>query len=141
MVPAEAADIDRPQIIRRLALGHPFGEHHAGAAPGSNTESIEASPDIDAAHLGRLSENEIPVRGEALRPVDELFDAGSLHGGNAADRKLEQRLEMVEIVFQKLELEVLRQPLDCPGLGVGLVAAHHQPADLFLPIGETVGIA
>ena len=126
MVPAEAADIDRPQIVRRLALGHPFGEHHAGAAAGRDAEGVEAGPDIDAAHLRRLSEDEIPVRREALRPVDELFDARRLHGGNAADGKLEQRLEMVEVVFQKLELEVLRQSLDCPGLGIGLVAAHHQ---------------
>ena len=141
MVPAEAADVDRPEIVRRLALGDPFGEHHACAAPGCDAEGVEAGADIDAAHLRRLAEDEVPVGGEAFRPVDELLDACRLHGGHAARGELEQRLEMVEVVLEKLELEGLREALDCPRLGIWLVAAHHQPSDLLLPIGEAVRVA
>ena len=141
MVLAEAADVDRPEIVRRLALGDPFGEHHAGAAARRDAEGVEAGADIDAAHLGGFAEDEVPVGGEALRAVDELLDAGRLHGRHAAHGELEQRLEMLEVVLEQLELEILRQSFACPRLGIGLVAAHHQPADLLLPIGEPVRIA
>ena len=109
--------------------------------PDGDAEGVEAGADKDAAHLRRLAEDEVPVGGEAFRSVDELLDAGRLHGRHAAGGELEQRLEMVEIVLEQLELEALGQALDRPRLGIGLIAAHHQAADLLLPIGETVRIA
>ena len=48
---------------------------------------------------------------------------------------------MLQIVVEKLELEAIGKAVHGPRLGVGLIAAHHQPADLLLPIGETVRIA
>src|SRR4029453_10154052 len=79
MVLAEAADIDRPEIVRRLALGHPFGEHHARAPPRGAVASVEARPDKDTPRLRRLAEDEIAVGREAFGAVDELADAGRLH--------------------------------------------------------------
>ena len=48
---------------------------------------------------------------------------------------------MLKVVVEKLELETFGKAVHGPGLGVGLVAAHHQAADLLLPVGETVRIA
>ena len=107
MVPAEAADVDRPQIERRLALGNPFGERHAGAAARRDAEGVEAGPDIDAAHLRRFAEDEVPIGREAFRSVDELLDAGRLHGRNTTCGEFEERLEVIQIVVEKLELEAV----------------------------------
>src|SRR5690606_23115511 len=125
-----AADVYRPQIVRRLALGDPFGKYHAGATARGDAESVEAGADKDAARLRRLPQDEVTVGGEAFRAIDDLLDASRLHRRHASGRKLEQRLEMVEIVVEQLELEIFGDALDRPGLGIGLVAAHHQPADL-----------
>ena len=141
MVAAKAADVDRPQIVGRLALGDPFGEHHAGAAAGRDAEGVEAGADKHAAHLRGFAEDEVPVGREAFRSVDELLDAGRLHRRDATGGEFEQRLEVLQIVFQKLELEIVGKAVHGPRLGIGLVAAHHQPPDLLLPIGEPVGIA
>ena len=114
MVPAEAADVDRPQIEGRLALGDPLGERHAGAAAGRDAEGVEAGADKDAAHLRRLAEDEVPVGREAFRSVDELLDAGRLHGRNAAGGELEERLEVLQIVVEKLELEAVGKAVHRP---------------------------
>ena len=120
--------------------------HSASAMPApppdGDAEGVEAGADKDAAHLGRLAEDEVAVGREAFRPVDELLDARRLHGRHAAGGELEQRLEMIEVVFEQAGTRNrLGKPVDRPGLGVRLVAAHHQAADLLLPIGETVRIA
>ena len=73
--------------------------------------------------------------------VDQLLDARRMKGGHAAERQLHDRLEMVEVRRQELEFEIARQAVDRPGNRVGLVAAHHQAADLLLVIGQAVGIA
>ena len=51
-------------------------------------------------------------------------------------------LEMVPVVVEQLELEIVGHVARCvQAMRVRLVAAHHQPADLFLEIGAPVGIA
>ena len=120
MVLAEAADVDRPEVVGRLALGDPFGERHAGAAAGGDAEGVEAGADEDAAHLRRLAEDEVAVGREALRAVDELLDAGRLQRRHAASGELDQRLEMVQVVVEQLELEVGREGRpSAHGFGLG----------------------
>ena len=128
MVLAEPPDVDRPEIVGRCALRDPLGERHAGAPACRDAERVEASADKDAAHLGSLAEDEISIRRETLRPVDELLDAGGLHGWHTAGGKLEQRLEMLQIVVEKLKLEIRGKAVFGPWLWIGLVAAHHQAA-------------
>ena len=48
---------------------------------------------------------------------------------------------MLQIIFQKLELEIIGKPVRGPRLGIGLIAAHYQAAHFLFPIGETIGIA
>ena len=141
MAASEPPDVSRPEIERRRAFHDPFGERHSRAAPGCDAEGVETRADKDVAHLGRLAKDEIAVRREALRPVDHLLDADVAQGGHAPESLLHDRLEMVPIRLQKLKLEILRQWVGQPGPGIGLVAAHHQAADLFLPVGQPVRIA
>src|SRR5262249_52296398 len=138
---AETAKIDRPEIEGWLTVGDPLGECHPGAAASRDAERIEACTHEDAAHLGRLPEDEVAVGSEALGAVDELLDARGLHGRNTADGELKQRLEMLEVIFEKLELKAVGKAVRGPRLRIGLIAAHHEPAYLLFPIGEAVRIA
>ena len=45
MAAAEAADVDRPEVERRLAAGDPLGQRPAGAAGGRDAEGVEAGAD------------------------------------------------------------------------------------------------
>ena len=141
VVLAEAANVDRPEIEGWLAFGDPLGERHAGPAAGRDAEGVEAGADKDAAHLGGLAEDEVAIGREAFRPVDELLDAGSLHGRHTTGGEFEERLEVLQVVVKKLELEALGKAVHGPRLGIGLIAAHDETAHLLLPIGETVRIA
>ena len=138
---AEAADIDGPQIVGRLAAGDPFGQRLAGAAAGRDPEGVEAGADEEADAFRRLAEDEIAVRGEALRPVDQLLDAGRLQRRHAAQRLFHHRLEMVPVLVEQREVEAVGNAVIGPGDRVRLVAAHHQPADFLLVVGQAVGVA
>ena len=107
VVRAEAADVHRPEIERRLAVGDPFGERHAGAARRGDAEGVEAGADEEIAHLRRLAEHEIAVRREALQAVDHLLDAGRRQRRDAPERQAHDRLEMIPIVGQKAKGEIL----------------------------------
>ena len=62
---AEAADVDRPEIERRLAGRDPLGERLAGAAARGDAEGVEAAADEEALQLRRLAEDEVAVGREA----------------------------------------------------------------------------
>ena len=79
----EPADIHGPQVHRRLALGHPLGQVLARAAGAGDAEGVEPGRHEQAAQLRRLAQEEVVVRGEALRAVDELGELGLLQRGNA----------------------------------------------------------
>src|SRR3546814_15261505 len=61
---AEAADVDRPQIHRRLAARHPFRQRLAGTAARRDAEGVEPGADREIAELRRLAEAEIAVGGD-----------------------------------------------------------------------------
>src|SRR5262245_704209 len=141
VVLSKAANVNRPEIEGRLAFGDPFGKRHAAATAGRNAEGVEAGANKDAPRLGGFAENEVPVWCEAFRAVDELLDAGGLHGRNTANGELEERLEMLDIIFKKLKLETIWKAVHAPRFRVGLISAHHQSTHLLFPIGETVRVA
>ena len=62
----EAADVDDPEVHRRLAGHRPIGEHPPCPAARRDAEGVEAGADEEAAHLRRLAEDEIAVGGERL---------------------------------------------------------------------------
>ena len=77
-----------------------------------------------------------------LSPADEAELNAKLEAvQNATSRQLEQRLEVLQIVVEKLELEAIGKAVHGPWLRIWLIAAQHQTPNLFLPIGEAVGIA
>ena len=126
VVAAEAADVDRPEIVGRRAVHHPFGQRHARTAARRDAEGVEPGADEEPVDLRRLAQDEVSVRREALRPVDDALDPRGLERGDAAEGLLHGRLEVVPVVFQELEVEPFGDAVHGPGPRVRLVGADDQ---------------
>ena len=137
----EAADVDRPQIERRLAGDDPFGQRHAGPARTRDTHRIEPGADIEAAQSRRLAQDVAEIGREALRAVHEGLDTGFLQCRDADQRIVHQDLELVPVVRQHAELEIVGDDVLVPRLGLGLEAAHQKAAHLLLEVDVAVRIA
>ena len=109
--------------------------------PEAMPKALKPAPTKKPSHLRRLAEDEVAVRREALRAVDELLDPGLLQRRHAAERQLHDRLEMVPVAVEQLEVEALGNAALRPGHRVRLVAAHDEAADLLLVVGEPVRVA
>ena len=120
----------------------PFGQRAPGAAGGRDADRVEAGGDEEVPQLRRLAEDELVVRGEALRAVVEHLDPGLGEHRDPRDRAVHQDREVIPVLVEQLELERVGQRVGGdPGLGVGLEAADHQPADLLLDVGVAVRVA
>ena len=138
----EAADVDRGQVGARVALDDPLGQGPARAARRGDADRVEAGRDEEVVYLRRFAQEELVVRGEALRAVVELLDAGLGQGRDPADGAVHQDGEVVPVLLQELELERVGQRVGCdPGLGLGLEPADQQAAHLFLDVGVAVRVA
>ncbi|GAA3435416.1 hypothetical protein GCM10018954_050220 [Kutzneria kofuensis] len=105
----------------------------------------EAGRHEEAADLG-LAQAELVVRGEALRPVDQLADAQVGHHRHAHRGVLADLGEPLPVGGEQLSVEVMGNPVqpgavERPGAGVALVAAHQQPVDLLPPVHQVVRVA
>ena len=120
----EAADVDRGQVQARLALGDPFGQRPPGAAGRGDADRVEAGADEEVPQLRGLAQDELVVRGEALRAVVEHLDPGLSQHRDPVDRAVHEDREVVPVLLQQLELERVGQRVGRdPRLGVGLEAA------------------
>ena len=138
----EAADVDRGQVQAGLALGDPLGQRPPGAAGRGDADRVEAGADEEVPQLRGLAQDELVVRGEALRAVVEHLDPGLGQDRDPVDRAVHQDREVVPVLLEQLELERVGQRVGRdPRLGVGLEAADDQPADLLLDVGIAVRVA
>src|SRR3546814_9250294 len=96
----------------------PLGERLPGAAAGGDAEGVEAGADEEVRQLRRLAEDEVAVRREAFRAVDELLDAGGLQRRHSAERQLHELLEVIEVGIQQGVVEARRDAVDRPGNGI-----------------------
>ena len=136
-----APDIDVREIHRRMPGDDPFGERLAGAARRLDADRVEARGDIEPGDVGRLAEQIAHVGREALGAVEEFPDPDLGQRGQPADRRFQDRLEMVEIVGQFAEFEILGNAADRPGLGVRFEGAEQQLARVLLVVSAVVGVA
>ena len=82
-----------------------------------------------------------PSRREAFGTVQQLLDAGFREFRNAGQGQLDQLFEVIEVGFQELEVERIRDTLLRPRNAIGLVSTHHQPTDFFLVVRQAVRVA
>src|SRR6202034_1129031 len=92
---AESPYVHRPQIARGLPRHDPLGQHLTGAAAGGDAEGVESRSDVEAVELRRRSEDEVTVRREAFRSVDEFLGAGAGQARYTRHRLIEDRLKML----------------------------------------------
>src|SRR6202140_1294674 len=111
--------VARPEIARRYPGNDPLGQHLAGAAASGDAEGVESRADVEAAELRRRSEDEITVRREAFRSVDEFLHAGPRERRYARHRLIEDRLKMFPVRRQQLKVEIVRKTIDRPEPRVG----------------------
>ena len=137
----EAADVDVPQVERRLAVDDPFGDELAGAAGIGDARRVEAGAHEVAGELRRFAEDEVAVEREALGAVQQQLDLGGLEARRAVDRVLHQDLEVVPVLGQELEFEAVGNRIDVPRLRFRLEAAHDEAADFLLVVEVAVGVA
>src|SRR5262249_14394819 len=137
----EASDVHIPEVDAGLAADDPFREKAASAAGVRDARGVEAGGDKEAEATRRLAHDEIAAGREARGAVQELALLRGLETGRAVNRRFHQRLELIPVLGQKLELEILGNAAHAPGLRDRLEPAHEQAADLFLVIDEPVGIA
>ena len=104
-------------------------------------KALKPAPTKKFGAFGRAAENEIAVRREALGRVDHPPHADLRQRGHAGDRVEHVRLEMIEVVVEQPKREIGGNVAAGPGLRIGLIAAHHEAADLFLEIRAAIGIA
>jgi hypothetical protein len=77
-----------------------------GAARVRDAGRVEASRHKEAGQLRRLAEDEVAIRGEALRAVEQHFHLGRLKAGRAVDGIDHQGFKLVPVLLQQLELEL-----------------------------------
>ena len=133
------ADIDLPQIEGRLALGDPVRQRHPRPARPRDADRVVARGDPVAAQFRGLAQIIAVVGGKAFRPIEEGVDASRLEQRHAVHRRLEDRLEMVEILGQRVEAEILADAVHPPGFRLGLEGPQHHLARILLVVGAFVG--
>ena len=106
-----------------------------------DAKGVEPGPDEQVPLFRRLAQDEVAIRREAFRPVDQLLDPGGFQRRHPADGQVHELPEMIEVRGQKLEVEPFGNALHRPGHRVRLVSAPDKTADLFLPVGQPVGVA
>ena len=119
-----AADVHVPQIHGRVAVQHPVGQHLACATGGLNANRIEPGGDKQVAHLGRFAQQVAVVGREALGAVEKQVDAGFLQRGRAVHGRSQQRLDVLQVIGQRVEAEGFGNALHAPGLGYGFKPPH-----------------
>ena len=134
-----AADIHLPQIKGRLAFGDPMRKRHARAARRHDPDGVVARRDPITFEFRRLAQIVAIIGGKAFGAVEEGVDARRLEHRHALGRHLEDRLEMLEILWQRVEAEIFRNAAHAPWLGAWFKRAQHHLARVRFVIGAFVG--
>ena len=132
---AEAPRVHVPDVEGGRALDDPLGDELPHPAGARQSVRAEAGRDPEAADVGR-PQDELAVRRERLRAVDELHDLHLAERRDPHDRVLHELLEPRPVLLEEPRVEVRRDAVEPPRRAVPLVAAHDQPARLRPEVDE-----
>ena len=136
-----AADVDIPEIHRRLAAHDPLRHCAAGACPRRDADGVEAGRDVEVATLRRFAQEEPTVGREAFGAVDVAAHRRALERGDPEHRLLHENPKVLPVLGQEREGEVGGDALHAPRLRHRLEAAHEQTADFLAHVDVAVGVA
>ena len=140
VVGAETARVHLPDVEAREPFDDPLCDELPHAARAGQPVRAEAGSDPEPAQLGR-PEDELAVRGERLRAVDEADHLGLAELRHADEGVRHQLLEPIPVLGEQLAVEVRRDPVQPPRRRVALVAAHHEAAGLAAEVDEQRRVA
>lgn len=107
VMPAEAANVGRSQIVRRLAVGNPVRHRLARTAARRDAETVEAASEEEITKLGRFAHDRHAVLRKGFQPVDEPLDPDLGKRRDAHDGGIDRQGEMVQFRFEEMECVVL----------------------------------
>ena len=137
----ETPDVDCDEVTRRFTIDDPLCERPTRAPRRGDPHGVEAGTDEEVPHLWGLAQDELIVRGEALRAVVELLDPRHAEGWDPMERGVHQDAEVIPIFIEQLEFEGVRQLIRRhPGLRLRLEPADNKTADLLLEVGVPIRI-
>ncbi len=137
---AEPPRVHVPDVERGRTLDDPLGHELSHPACARQPVRAEAGRDPEPAHV-RRPEDELAVRREGLRAVDEPDHLHLGKRGHADDGVLEELLEARPVLVEQARVEVGRDPFETPRRAVALVAAHDEPARLRTEVDEQRRVA
>ena len=135
----EPADVERPQVERRMAVEDPLRHHPAGAPAGGDAVE-EPGGDVEVVELGRSAHHEVGVGGVGDRAVDQRADAGALDHRRALGGERRQLLEPVEVRIEQPTLERRRDAVLAERERVRFVAADQEPLSVGLVVHEMIRV-
>ena len=136
----EAARVHLPHIEAGETFDDPLGDELPHSTGSRQPVGTKTSRHPEAANVS-LAEDELTVRGERLRTVDQPHDLEFLQVGDAHDRVPHELVEALPIFREELAVEVRRDAAEPPWCRVALVTAHDEPAGLSAEVDEQGGIA
>ena len=140
VVASETSRVHLPGVESGPAVHDPLRDEPAHPARARKAVRAEAGGDPEAAHL-RRPEDELVVRGESFRSVDQTDDLRVSNGRCPHYRVGHQRLEPIPIRLQEPSVEVGRYAVQAPRCGIALVAAHDQAAGFGPVVHEQRGVS
>ena len=121
----EAAGIDVHHVDPGLALDDPFGELPAGTAGRRDAEAMPfIDPEVPQA-VGR-TDHGAAVGRIGDRPVDHVLNADLAEDRHAVDRRVDMRLQPLDVAGEQVLAEAVRHAVDEAGRRAFLIGAEDQ---------------
>src|SRR5689334_22853672 len=95
----------------------PVCEREPGAPSRLDANRVEAGGDEGVLQVRRRAEHVTAINGEAFRSIEELADADLAETGDAPQRVIQDRREVLVVLRQFAESEVFRNAVHSPRLG------------------------
>ena len=101
-------NVDIPKVHWRMAFHNPVSHHFADSTPRYNTDGIKSGCHKKIIKFRRWTQHIAIVWGKTFGPVKKCLYPGSGKQWNSLHRKIELRLDMLDILRQSFELEIFR---------------------------------
>src|SRR4030042_5784427 len=140
MVGPQSSNIQAPDVETGSPLNDPFGHHLAYSSRRSNSMGAEASRHEEVFPFCSLSHDEISVRSESLRAIEQGDDFSFADGGYPFHRQDRKRLKMFIIGFEKFLSKISGNPVQGPWNGIMFVSSHNESTHLFTKIDQKIRV-
>ncbi len=140
-VGTEAAHVEVPHVLGRLALHHPLRRVAARAAAEHDAEDAEAGEHEEVRQLRHPAHQAAAVGRVAVGPVDDRLEAGGLERRDALAGGHEHVLDLVEAPGEEATVEVVGHSVHRPRARVHLERPDQERVALLARVEGGLGVA